>query len=58
MLSNYVSVSDFKPLEANYSSIKIIDYATHGIKKDINEDVARKIQYTSTQLLNKSTFLE
>lgn len=42
-LSNYVSVSDFKPLENNYSSIKIIDYETHGLKKDINAVLAKKI---------------
>ena len=57
-LSNYVSVTDFRPLEANYSSIKIIDYETHGIKKDLNAVLAKKIEYTSTQLLNKETFLE
>ena len=57
-LNNYVSVTDFKPLEGNYSSIKIIDYETHGVKKDINTMLAKKIEYTSAQLLNKSTFLE
>lgn len=57
MLSNYVSVTDFKPLEGNYSSIKIIDYETHGIKKDITSSLAKKIEYTSHQLLNKETFL-
>ncbi len=57
MLSNYVSITDFKPLDANYSSIKIIDYETHGIKKDITTTLAKKIEYTSNQLLNKETFL-
>jgi hypothetical protein len=56
-LSNYVSVNDFKPLEGNYSSIKIIDYETHGIRKDLNTMLAKKIEYTSKQLFNKETFL-
>jgi hypothetical protein len=34
-LSNYVSISDFKPVLDNYTSVKIIDYETHGIKKDL-----------------------
>ena len=57
-LSNYVSISDFKPIEQNYSSVKIIDYQTHGIKSDIKTSLAKKIEYTSNQLFNKETFLE
>lgn len=42
-LANYVSIADFKPLEHNYSSVKIIDYTTHGIKADIKTSLAKKI---------------
>lgn len=42
-LTNYVSIADFKPMEQNYSSVKIIDYTTHGIKTDIKTSLAKKI---------------
>lgn len=42
-LSNYLSITDFKPIEQNYSSVKIIDYQTHGIKSDIKTSLAKKI---------------
>lgn len=56
-LSNCLSITDFKPIEQNYSSVKIIDYQTHGIKSDLKTSLAKKIEYTSNQLFNKETFL-
>lgn len=56
--SNYVSINDFRPIEQNYSSIKILDYQTHGLNNDIKINNAKKIEYTSNQLLPKEDFLE
>jgi hypothetical protein len=56
--SNYVSINDFRPIEQNYSSIKILDYQTHGLNNDIRVNNAKKIEYTSNQLLPKEDFLE
>lgn len=38
--------------------MRIIDYQTHGIKKDIKNDLAKKIEYTTIQLFSKEMFLE
>ena len=57
-LNSYVSITDFKPMDQNYSSVRILDYQTHGLKGDVKSNMARRIEYTSQQLLNKETFLE
>jgi hypothetical protein len=42
-LSNYMSITDFKPVEQNYTSVQIIDYQTHGIKSDLKTSLAKRI---------------
>ena len=58
VLTNYVSISDFKPIDQNYSSIKIVDYQTYGVAKDVQSHIAQKISFTSSQIMNKETFLQ
>jgi site-specific recombinase XerD len=43
---NYSSIHnfyEFKTIEQNYTSVKIMDYETHGMKKDLRESLARRI---------------
>ena len=57
-MHSYVSITDFKPMDNNYSSVRIIDYQTHGVNSDVKSNMAKRIEYTSQHLLNKESFLE
>jgi hypothetical protein len=61
---NYTSVADsffiyeFRPLEQNYTSVKIMDYETHGVKRDLRDCFAKRTDFTAAQLCTKGSFLE
>lgn len=61
---NYNSINksfclyEFRPIEQNYTSFKIMDYQTHGMKKDLREILARRIEINPVQMHNKNSFLQ
>lgn len=61
---NYNSINDsvffyeFRPIEQNYTSVTILDYQTHGMRKDIRENLARRIEINPMQMHNKNSFLQ
>ncbi len=42
-INNSFCLYEFKPIEQNYTSVKIMDYETYGMKKDLRETLARRI---------------
>jgi hypothetical protein len=57
-LSNFNSISSFRPLEHNYSSVKILEYDSHGVEDDLRNSRARRLESPLCQLSARENSLE